>query len=113
MLIILNNDGSPFEGSVPADHVTSHSEHESPEVPFMGIEDVTEEVILLLARLETDRQETLKNLHKERERVKMLKSKINDLAEKRMKELPVAVQKGKSRLNLFYVVFLWSSKDYR
>ncbi|ELT93268.1 hypothetical protein CAPTEDRAFT_227270 [Capitella teleta] len=63
------------------------------EAPYLGIEDVTEEVILLLAKLESDRQETLNQLYSERDRVKMLKHKINSLAEQKLVELPVAVQK--------------------
>ena len=66
----------------------------SSEAPYLGIEDVAEEVILLLARLESDRQETLKQLYGERDRVKMLKHRIHSLAEQKLVQLPVAVQKG-------------------
>ena len=64
------------------------------EIPFLGADEVIEEVITLLAKLETDRQETLSKLKNERDRVIILGEKIDALAIKRMYDLPEAVQKG-------------------
>ena len=58
-------------------------------------------VITLLAKLETDRQETLSKLASERERVTTLGQKIDELAILRMYNLPEAVQKGKKKHNFY------------
>lgn len=55
-------------------------------------EDVIEETITLLARLEKDRQDTLESLISERDRVKLLSQRIDRLALERMICLPLAVQ---------------------
>lgn len=61
--------------------------------PYLGAEDVIEEVLTLLARLENDRQETEKALEREKERVIRLVAKIDFHCKRRMKELPSVVQK--------------------
>ena len=66
------------------------------EIPYLGAEDVIDEVITLLAKLENDRQDTKKNLQKEKERVDTLSSKIDNLSEQRLLTLPDAVQSGKN-----------------
>ena len=66
------------------------------EIPYLGAEDVIDEVITLLAKLENDRQDTKKNLQKEKERVDTLSSKIDSLSEERLLTLPDAVQSGKN-----------------
>ena len=57
-------------------------------------DDVIDEVILLLGRMESDRISTLEALVKERERVQLLRSQIDTQAYKRMHDLPLAVQRG-------------------
>ena len=65
------------------------------DIPYLGAEDVIEEVITLLARLENDRLETQKNLTNEQDRVVRLNNKIDNLCWRRMTELPAIVQRGK------------------
>ena len=65
------------------------------EIPYLGAEDVIDEVITLLAKLENDRRETKRNLKQEKERVEMLSSRIDHLSEQRLQALPEAVQNGK------------------
>ncbi len=65
------------------------------EIPYLGAEDVIDEVITLLAKLENDRRETKKTLKDEKKRTEMLSSKIDNLSEQRLQALPEAVQKGK------------------
>lgn len=65
------------------------------ELPKLGAEDVIDEVVTLLGRLESDRQDTESLLEKEKKRVVWLQGKIDTLAHKRLVELPKAVQKGK------------------
>lgn len=64
------------------------------DIPYLGAEDVIEEVITLLARLENDRVETEKTLKNEQERVVRLNNKIDNLCLRRMTELPSIVQRG-------------------
>ena len=59
---------------------------------------ITDEVLTLLGRLETDRVNTEQNLQKEKERVHQLGMTIDKHAFRRMQELPVSVQRG-SALN--------------
>ena len=66
------------------------------EIPYLGAEDVIDEVITLLAKLENDRRDTKKNLQNEKERVCKLSSKIDNLSEQRLQALPDAVQSGKN-----------------
>ena len=73
--------------------MTPLSEAET-EIPYLGAEEVVDEVITLLAKLERDRQDTLDTLHSERDRVSMLGGKIDSLAARRITELPLSVQKG-------------------
>ncbi|PIK35947.1 putative coiled-coil domain-containing protein [Apostichopus japonicus] len=63
------------------------------ELPKLGAEDVIDEVVTLLGRLESDRQDTESLLEKEKKRVVWLQGKIDTLAHKRLVELPKAVQK--------------------
>lgn len=64
-------------------------------VPYLGAEEVLDEVILLLARLENERQETEEKILEERQRVKMLAEKIDQLSQLALEEMPLAVQRGK------------------
>ena len=64
------------------------------DIPYLGAEEVIDEVILLLARLENDRRETMDAFKKEEKRLSELENKIDGLAEQRMAELPRAVQLG-------------------
>ncbi|XP_046576697.1 coiled-coil domain-containing protein 178-like [Haliotis rubra] len=68
-------------------------EDEGLEIPYLGAEDVIDEVITLLARLENDRHETEGKLEHERGRVTKLTSKIDDLCLRRLRDLPVLVQR--------------------
>ena len=63
-------------------------------VPYLGAEEVLDEVITLLARLETERQETEEKIKEERRRVKVLAEKIDQLSQLALEELPMAVQRG-------------------
>ena len=58
--------------------------------------EVIEEVITLLGRMESDRHSTQDALVNERERVQRLRDEIDAQAYKRMHDLPLAVQRGKS-----------------
>jgi hypothetical protein len=69
------------------------------DIPYLGAEDVIDEVITLLARLENDRIETEKTLKNEKERVVRLNNKIDNLCLRRMTELPAIVQRG----NFIYI----------
>ena len=64
------------------------------EAPYLGADEVVDEVITLLAKMENDRQETLDKLKTERQRVGMLGGKIDGLAMGRLMGLPAAVQNG-------------------
>ncbi|CAB3981261.1 Hypothetical predicted protein [Paramuricea clavata] len=55
--------------------------------------DVVEEVVRLMARMEDDRLSTQQMLINERQRVNHLRSQIDQLAFKRLMDLPAAVQK--------------------
>ena len=68
-------------------------------IPYLGAEDVIEEVMTLLARLENDRLETEEALVREKERVIRLGAKIDHFCTQRMVDLPAAVQRGKSLLH--------------
>ena len=70
------------------------------QLPFLGGDEVVEEVIALLAKLENDRQETLEALKVQRVKSKQLKLKINEHCKKRLCDLPRAVQAGKSAVCL-------------
>ncbi|KAJ8034089.1 hypothetical protein HOLleu_24515 [Holothuria leucospilota] len=63
------------------------------DLPKLGAEEVIDEVVTLLGRLETDRQDTEGTLEKEKQRVHWLQGRIDFLANKRLVELPRAVQK--------------------
>ncbi|KAK7100124.1 coiled-coil domain-containing protein 178-like [Littorina saxatilis] len=63
------------------------------DVPYLGAGDVIDEVITLLARLETDRQDTLKRFKTETAAGVTLKQKIDDLCLRRLRELPILVQR--------------------
>ena len=70
-------------------------EEEGLEIPYLGAEDVIDEVITLLARLETDRLDTQNRYEHELDTAATLKTKIDELCLRRLKELPVLVQRGK------------------
>ena len=60
----------------------------------MAGHEVVEEVIRLMARMEEDRLSTQQMLLNERQRVHHLGSQIDELAFRRLLDLPAAVQKG-------------------
>ena len=62
--------------------------------PYLGAEDVIDEILTLLARLEDDRQETDIAYEREKERVIRLANKIDSHCQRRITELPAVVQKG-------------------
>ena len=57
-------------------------------------ERVIRDTLLLLGRLETDRVNTAQSLANEKQRVAMLKAKIDEYAHRRLHFMPIAVQKG-------------------
>lgn len=71
------------------------TEQEIPKtvVPFLGAEDVIDEVMTLLARLENDRQDTDVAYEREKERVVRLADKVDSHCRRRITELPAVVQK--------------------
>ncbi|VDH89052.1 Hypothetical predicted protein [Mytilus galloprovincialis] len=68
-------------------------EEDSALLPYLGAEDVLDEVVTLLARLENDRIDILKALENEKQKVVRLNDKIDHLCLVRMRELPIAVQR--------------------
>ena len=60
--------------------------------------DYVDEVMKLLKRMEDDRLCAQQMLVNERQRVSHLRSQIDEFAFKRLLELPIAVQRGISRL---------------
>ncbi|XP_046357907.2 coiled-coil domain-containing protein 178-like [Haliotis rufescens] len=68
-------------------------ENQGLDIPYLGAEDVIDEVITLLARLENDRHETEGKLGQERGKVSKLTTKIDDLCLRRLRDLPVLVQR--------------------
>ena len=64
------------------------------DLPYLGADEVIEEVVVILAKLEKDRLETKAALQKERDRGRNLRTKIDTLAQYRLVNLPKAVQKG-------------------
>ncbi|KAL3868233.1 hypothetical protein ACJMK2_041064 [Sinanodonta woodiana] len=61
-------------------------------IPYLGAEEVVDEVITLMARLENDRQETVNALEREKERVITLGNKIDDISLQKLRDLPKAVE---------------------
>ena len=76
------------------------------DLPYLGADDVIEEVVVILAKLEKDRMETRSSLQKERDRGKKLRSKIDTLAQDRLINLPKAVQKGECLLHAHFSIKL-------
>ncbi|KAK3584816.1 hypothetical protein CHS0354_006233 [Potamilus streckersoni] len=62
------------------------------KIPYLGAEEVVDEVITLMARLENDRQEMLKALEREKERVITLGNKIDEISLQKLTDLPKAVE---------------------
>ena len=67
---------------------------EEEQTPYLGADEVIEEVITLLARLEKDRQETEDMYNKERDKAILLAEKINTLSSEKLRDMPLAVQQG-------------------
>ena len=86
---------------------TIAEEDEDEDRWYLGTEEVIEETITLLAKLETDRQETLKTLTEERKRTGKLRQSIDDMAVRRLLDLPEYVQKG----DLHHSLLQTSSKN--
>ena len=78
------------------------------DLPYLGADDVIEEVVVILAKLEKDRLETRGSLQKERDRGKRLRSKIDRLAQDRLINLPKAVQKGECLLHVNFLISLFN-----
>lgn len=66
------------------------------DIPYLGAEEVVDEVMTLLARLENDRRQTRKNLKREQDRISMLQGRIDQMAQRRLEEFSEAVQNGMS-----------------
>ncbi|KAI8501620.1 hypothetical protein Bbelb_208910 [Branchiostoma belcheri] len=64
-----------------------------PELPYLGAEEVIDEVMALLGRLEADRLDTESKLVEEKQKGKRLQVKIDMLSHRRMVELPLSVQR--------------------
>ena len=64
-------------------------------VPHLGAEEVIDDVVTLLGRLEADRGDTEELYKKELVRVGWLQGKIDRISQKRMYELPRVVQQGR------------------
>lgn len=64
------------------------------ELPYLGGMEVVEEVFALIARLEMDRQQTERDLFSQKQRARQLQKKTDEIASRRAKEFPVAVQAG-------------------
>ena len=64
------------------------------ELPYLGADEVLEEVITLLAKMENDRQEKRSQLKAERGRYLTLKNKIDQHCMRKLKEIPKVVQAG-------------------
>lgn len=64
------------------------------ELPYLGGMEVIEEVYSLISRLESDRVETEHLLFSEKQKGRTLQRKIDDLANRRAVEFPLAVQTG-------------------
>ncbi|XP_066272114.1 coiled-coil domain-containing protein 178-like [Branchiostoma lanceolatum] len=64
-----------------------------PELPYLGAEEVIDEVMALLGRLEADRLDTENKLVEEKQKGKRLQAKIDMLSHRRMVELPLSVQR--------------------
>lgn len=62
-------------------------------MPYLGAEEVIEEVITLIAKLEKDRREIKDLLKNENARVDKLGNQIDRVAQQRMEELPQCVQR--------------------
>lgn len=62
-------------------------------LPYLGAEEVIEEVITLIAKLEKDRREVKDLLKNENARVEKLGNQIDRVAQQRMEELPQCVQR--------------------
>jgi hypothetical protein len=75
-------------------HLTVVEPSPTEALPYLGAEEVIDEVILLLAKMESGRKDNLDSLAKERQRSEMLKTKIDSRSHQRMVDLPIAVQRG-------------------
>jgi hypothetical protein len=64
-------------------------------IPYLGAEEVLDEVMTLLGKLETERIDCKTNHKQQKHIVENLGAKIDAYAEYRMNELPKAVQNGK------------------
>ncbi|XP_064626138.1 coiled-coil domain-containing protein 178-like [Lineus longissimus] len=63
------------------------------DIPYLGAEEVLDEVMTLLGKLETDRIESMTQYKQQIHLVRNLGARIDGIAEHRMNELPKAVQK--------------------
>ncbi|RUS92112.1 hypothetical protein EGW08_000136 [Elysia chlorotica] len=68
-------------------------ERRTDELPYLGAQDVIDEVITLLARLENDRQVTYDSYLEEIARANKLIERIDELQLRKMREMPALVQR--------------------
>lgn len=64
------------------------------ELPYLGGMEVVEEVFALISRLEMDRQQTETDLFNQKQRARLLQKRTDELAARRAREFPIAVQAG-------------------
>ena len=76
------------------EYFTEEEEIHTDELPYLGAQDVIDEVITLLARLENDRQVTYNSYLEEIARANKLIEKIDELQLRKMREMPALVQRG-------------------
>lgn len=86
--------------------IAEDEQAEGMDEPYLGAEEVIEEVITLLARLETDRLDCISKLKQESERVVRLNDKIDKLCLKRMVDMPIVVQRGKENMSSAILVVI-------
>lgn len=68
-----------------------------PELSTLGSDVVVAEVVKLLARIQSDVDETSKKIEDERRRVGEMERKLEDLNEQKLHQLPEFVQRGTSK----------------
>ena len=79
------------------DTTTSSAE---PEIPYLGARDVLEEVVVLLAKLELDRQELISSLKEEKLKAKRLSDKIDELCLWKLRQIGYLSQKGNKKCTI-------------
>ena len=78
-------------------HIAEEEDIHTDELPYLGAQDVIDEVITLLARLENDRQITYDSYLQEIARANKLIEKIDELQLRKLREMPALVQRGEKK----------------